>query len=622
MRWALAAALTLVTCGSPEGPADRPVSRLPAEAGPLDALNRRHARLRQRMAQRGYGEEAGLTRSFVLEEHGVAHPLDLAVGKCSTFLALGGGSIRDLRLALYDGEGEEAATDSVEGEGGLVHVCPQGEVGYRPHHLVLRTREGAGAVMVAHFRSEPGAGDGFDGLFEGVLAPRVPFRDVEEHLARSRSALRARGLRPVDEPLLERVTEGSVVRLPVVLEEGRCYAAIGRSGEGLDDIDLFLFDAAGVEVARDLAGDAEPSIEHCPEETGRHTVELRAFEGAGAVGVLVFSGAAEEETEGDEGAVEATLEEGHAGETPHDPALALGVLAAPLQNRGFSAPVFVSRDAAIVPGEVRTHDVVIGPGCALVAGTASHEGMDLDLYLAEESGREVDRDTAVQSTARVRACRSEPTVLRVAVKGYGRDGAYALAVLRAPDAVRTMQALRLEEATAPYRMRAYRERITIDTELEPGGSVRRSLPLEAGRCMAIAAAGDDGVEDVDLFLRDRRVDELVASDSNPAPHAAVSRCAEEAELLDLEVTVDQGRGTVAIRVLEMVDEEAEPLPEGLDAPGRGEPGAEPSEDDRGEGRPTERAPGDADEEPSPPPGAPEPPGGEAEPAEEAAAGPE
>jgi len=48
--------------------------------------------------------------------------------------------------------------------------------------------------------------------------------------------------------------------------------------------------------------------------------------------------------------------------TTRDPGLALGVLVAPLVDRGFSAPVFVSRDAAIVPGEVRTHDAVVGPG--------------------------------------------------------------------------------------------------------------------------------------------------------------------------------------------------------------------------------------------------------------------
>src|SRR5690606_29037259 len=165
------------------------------------------------------------------------------------------------------------------------------------------------------------------------------------------------------------------------LEAGRCYVAIGRS-HGVEDIDLFLFDSAGVEVDRDLGGDAEPSIEHCPRESGRHTGELRAFEGAGAVGVLVLVGPGQPSRE----AVAPGIDE-RAG-VGTDPSLAIEVLGAPLRGRGFGPPLFVSRDAAILPGEVRTHDVVVGPGCGVVVGAASHEGMDLDLYLADETGRE------------------------------------------------------------------------------------------------------------------------------------------------------------------------------------------------------------------------------------------
>ncbi len=544
MRALALVALVAYACGEPQPATEAPLSALPAEAGPLDALNRRHARLRERMRRRGYGSEIGLARELLLEEHGVALPLDLKTGECSTFLALGGGSIRDLALAVYDGEGQEAATDAVQGEGALVHVCPQAQDGveHRPFHLVIRAREGAGAVIVAQFRSAPGEGDGFDGLFEGVLAPRVPFREVEGHLARSRSALRARGFSPLGAPLLERVTEGAVVRVPLELEAGRCYVAIGR-GDGVRDIDLFLFDGAGVEVDRDLAGDAEPSLEHCPDEGGRYTLELRAFEGAGAVGLHVLVGPGHETTDDAAPGIDE-----RAPALGADPSLAIEVLGAPLRDRGFGPPLFVSRDAGILPGEVRTHDVVIGPGCSVVIGAASHEGMDLDLYLADETGREVDRDTAVHSTARVRACRRAPSVLRVAVKAYGRDGSYALAVLRAPPTIATLLGLRLEEASAPFELRSYVERQTIEAELQRGERMRHVLALAAGECVAMTAAGDEGVGDVDLFLRDE-ADQLLTSDSGPAPYAAVSRCVERAERVTMEVAMYDGAGRTAIRVL-------------------------------------------------------------------------
>lgn len=539
-----AAVLALWACS---GPATDPpaLGQLPAWGGPLDALNRRHARLRERMRRRGYGEQKGLARVFALEGDGVAFPLDLPVGSCSTFVALGGGRVRDLELSLYDGEGAEIANDPVPAEGGLVHVCPQAgpAVATLPHYLRLVAREGTGALLVAHFESAPEGGEGFDGLFEGILAPRVPFRDVEESLSFARTALRSRGFTPVAPPFLQRVAEDGVVRLPHALSKGRCYVALGRGGEGLSDIDFFLFDPAGVEVARDVSSNAEPTIEHCPAEAGRFTVELRTFEGAGAVGILLAEGPAPQLSPEQPGPVDARR-----NQAGGDPAVALEVLSAPLAERGFGPPVFVSRDAIIAPGEVRTHDIVVGPGCAIVAGAASHEGLDLDLYLATVEGRELDRDTAVHSTARVRACRPAATVMRVAVKGYGRDGSYALALLRAPANVDQLKALRLEEVSAPYRLRGYRERAVWAARLSESAQLRRDVNVEAGECVALVAAGDASVLDLDLFLRDR-TGTLVASSSGPAPQAAVSRCASSRERLALEVVMYRGSGTASVVLL-------------------------------------------------------------------------
>lgn len=493
------------------------------------------------MRSRDYGEEVGLTRGFVLEDEGVAFPLDLAVGTCDTFVALGGGGIRELELTLYDAEGDPAATDAVPAEAGLIHVCPQGHGGgqHRPYYMAVRSTDGSGAFVLAHFRGSPGSGEGFEGLFEGIRAPRVPFREVEEQLTRSRTALRARGMAPLAPGFFEHLSEGGVARLPLTLEGGRCYAAAARSGAGLRDVDLFLFDVGGAEVARDVGMDAEPILEHCPDQSGPFTLELRAFEGAGAAGVMVFS--APRPTAAERAEPEP--------EPEADPGSALAVLAAPLQRRGFAAPLFVARDASITPGEVRSHEVVIGPGCGLVAGASSGDATDLDLYLADAQGREVDRDTAVHSTARVRACRPQPTVFRVAVKAYGREGTYALAALQAPESVDSLQSLRLEEATAPYRMRNYVEALRLEADLGQGQTLRRSIALAAGRCLAVAAAGDDAVADVDLFLR-TAAGELVASESGPAPHAAVHRCATVGEELSVEASMYRGTGNVALLALE------------------------------------------------------------------------
>lgn len=545
----------LASCSSvprdvPDGEPPRKEDR--ATGGPLDPLSRRFGLVRQRLRERGYSEAEALARRFALEGRGRVQPVDLPAGRCTTFVALSGGGMRDLRLSLYDGEGAEVSQDVVEGEGGLVHVCPQwkaAEHGTIPHYLVFEAKEGSGAIVAARFESNPGRSAGFEGLFDSVLAPRVPMREVEAKLSTSRTALRARGLSPLGEPRLERVAEGETLRLARDLDEGRCYVAVAHAGEGVTDVDFFLYDEGGAEVARDLESNAEPILEHCPREGGRHTFEARAFEGAGALGILIF--------EGPEGAVheppppgteEARAQSSSSIASPRDPVATLSQVATQLAVRGYE-PVFVVRDGPVTPGEVRTHDVLVGPGCGVALGAATEAGTDLDLYLSDPGGRALDRDTRVGGAARVVACPREASVLRLAVKAYGREGSYALAVFRAPPAIRDVAALRLEEATHVQRARGYAEVERVHLSFEEGQEERRTFKLASGRCAALAVAGDDGIEDVDLFLRGEE-GQLLASESGPAPWATVTRCANERESIALDIVAYRGAGDVTLVRLE------------------------------------------------------------------------
>jgi hypothetical protein len=545
---AVAPAIAVSGCPSPTEPSTPILGSLPEGEVPLDALSRRHSRLRERMGSRRYEEVLPNARVFAIEDRGVVLPLDLEVGACTTIVGIASPGIRDLRLGLYDGEGEEAARDDVPGEGGLVHVCPESQrARVAPYYLAVEAQGGVGSVALSQFRSAPGAGDGFEGLWDEILAPRVPFHDVEERLAEIRAPLRGRGLTPIEAPRIGWAPAGGAVRMPVRFATGRCYVAVARGGEGTRDVDLFLFDPAGVEIGRDLGADSEPTIEHCPSSAGLFVVEARAFEGEGALGILVLGGPASGGSDHPPEPIDVGTARGAPGESeePGRPDVALDVLAAELAERGFAAPVFASRDAQVAPGEARTHGVVAGPGCSLIVASASHDGMDVDLYLADANGREIDADTAVGSTARVRVCRDQPTVLRVAVKAYGRDGRYALAVLRAPASIADVQGLRLEEAIAGPRMRGYEEVARWTVTLEEDVPFERAIDVEAGACLAIAAAGAEEVRDVDLFLRG--VDgTLVASESGGAPLGTVSRCVEERTTLRLEVVVDTGRGAVAL----------------------------------------------------------------------------
>jgi hypothetical protein len=550
---ALATLALLGACGertpAPEAPRRGALS---GEHPPLDALARRHGRLRERLALRGYDVMERQARVFVLESHGVAIPVDLDVSRCHTFAALGAVGVSELHAVLYDGEGVEVAADAIPREGALVHTCPQAAEGVRamPHHLVLFAVAGSGSVAISEAESAPGTGEGFEGIFDEILAPSVPFRDVEQALTRSRTALRARGLSPVSEPAVRTLVERGAGRADLPVEAGRCYVTLARGGQGVEDLDLFLFDDEGVEVARDLSRGAEASIEHCAAETATYVAEVRAYRGSGAVGLASFAGARGTEAAPDSREVGEAI---GVGPERDDPEVELAVSVASLVEQGFDEPLLIARSAVINPGEVLTHDVVIGPGCGLVVAAGSDEAMDLDLYLADPNGREIDVDTDTRSHAAVRACAATASVLRVAVKVYGRDGTYALGVVRAPRSIADVPSLRLVELTAEPRARGYTVQSSAPYELEEGARAGGQTEVAPGRCVVVAVAGRGELHDVDLELRNLE-GRVLAADSGPAPQATSGWCAPSDATVPVAIVWEarayRGSGAVEVEVME------------------------------------------------------------------------
>lgn len=547
---ALLSVLGCAGAASDETPEGTYEGALPAIAPPLDAITHRLSRVRERLRLRGYRELSRQSRAFVLEGRPTLLPLDLPSDRCSTFVALGSASIRDLRVTMFDAEGDALASEDVPGEAGLVHVCPQTEEARMPAYLAVVAHEGSGTVALAELSSAPGEGEGFEGVFDDVLAPREPFADVEAALASARSVLRSRGLTADGAPTIATVAEGGSVHASHVFEPGHCYLVVVRGAASVDDADLFAFDATGAEVARDIGQGSEPSFERCPVEPETLSLEARVFEGAGALGVQVLVGPARDPERRDDDAVDI----GTALDTPSpvtDPSLAVGVAAGALARLGFAAPLFVAERARIVPGDVVTHEAILGPGCSLVVAAASSDQMDLDLYLADAQGRELDADTTLRSSAVVRACETSPAVRRIAVKAYGRDGTYALAIVRAPDSIGSVEELRAAEAEAPLRARGFVPRTTERVELVEREPVSRTIEVEPGRCVAVIAAGGTGVRDVDLVLMDASGARL-ASDTAPVPYASASTCASsEAPLLvTCEVVAFRGAGRATLSVLD------------------------------------------------------------------------
>ncbi|MBC7174360.1 MAG: hypothetical protein H5U40_18080 [Polyangiaceae bacterium] len=466
-------ALTVVSAlGCERELVQRPAPHVATE--PLDALSRRLGRARQRLRERGYEETDWSMRLFLPANSGRAEIVRLDRGVCTTFLALAGGAVEELKLALYDSDGRRAAVDSVRGEASLVHACPPrghgGPLDADVFYLKAQVRGGAGAVAIRAFQSPVGSAVGVEGIFDGILAPAADHGDeVASLLDRTLTRLRSREMLPVGRPIIARVLEGEALRRNERLEAARCYVVVARGESMVRGVALYLLDPSGAEVARDLEGRDESRIEYCAMETGEYLIEARAAEGSGDVGVSLLVDPNAAPVPAQVHPLEPVAEDG--SELVHDAVSAL-------MTRGYTSPRYVVRHAAIRPGETVAHDLVLGAGCSVLIAVPESSDMDLDLYLANREGEVTSSDRRITAEARLATCRESAQAGRAMIKAYGREGIYTLALLDAPEGASEVRRMRLLEATAPFVARGYNLAAGEGSDFQIGEREERAFPLE------------------------------------------------------------------------------------------------------------------------------------------------
>ncbi|MCC7538055.1 MAG: hypothetical protein IT379_17650 [Deltaproteobacteria bacterium] len=474
-------------------------------------------------------------RDFALEADGFVSVLELDSGRCTTVVGLGGARLLDLRFELYDAAGARVVADDVPGGAALVHVCPLASGRY---WLAASSSRGSGAVVYETFASQPGEGQGFDGVFGGALVPAPPSEALGRQLERSAAGLLARGAEVVEGPWVETLAEGAAVRRTVGLRAGDCYVVAAQSAGAERDVDVFLFDPSGAEVARDMRPGASVVVSYCAVTGGPHTVELRAFEGSGSVASIV---ARVPPAESDAG-----VEQAPAG---LDPETALQNELRRLERRGYRSAAERVRATALTTGAVATHELVLSPGCTVVLVAGGSGVGDIDLYLHRMDGTALDRDVGLDLVSRVATCVDVASTVRLEVKMFSGAGGYDLARAVAPASVRDVLAARLEIGGADYRGRGYTpnappRRVSLSEDERELSTVR----VAAGECLAVIAAGDEGLTDVDVFLRaeDGRV---LASDTGGRAWGAASACATADAEMGVEIRAYRGSGTAAIELL-------------------------------------------------------------------------
>jgi hypothetical protein len=90
--------------------------------------------------------------------------------------------------------------------------------------------------------------------------------------------------------------EGDEQEWPLTLEAGKCYWFSGAGDQGVEELELFLYDPEGDRVAKATDGAPRAMMAHCPTVSGMFKLEAKAEDGRGHFHVGVYVKAAPDGT--------------------------------------------------------------------------------------------------------------------------------------------------------------------------------------------------------------------------------------------------------------------------------------------------------------------------------------
>jgi hypothetical protein len=111
---------------------------------------------------------------------------------------------------------------------------------------------------------------------------------LKSQLAQSASQ-KAPGSEPVGAPIGGFLGSRQSVTQFVTMQAGRCYTILGVGGQGVNDLDLVLYNPNGKRVASDIGFDPTPSVQHCAQWPGAYKLEATVKRGGGEVAVQVYA---------------------------------------------------------------------------------------------------------------------------------------------------------------------------------------------------------------------------------------------------------------------------------------------------------------------------------------------
>ncbi|MCB9595118.1 MAG: hypothetical protein H6719_20540 [Sandaracinaceae bacterium] len=211
----------------------------------------------------------GANRNFEIQLEG---------GRCYAILAVGDSTVSNLDLLLLGPGGNTVDRDTANDARPTVRVCPETSGNY---YMQVQMTAGQGAYVYKSYRWPRGTHGPF-GL-EGVTWVR---------LSEVTALLGVEGYEPDPGFTPGRGTlrrQGASASHNVDLAAGQCYAIVAVGGEGITDLDVTL-SRGNTQLASDFgSANAFPSIRHCAQTQGRHTIQITASGGSGPYHYQIFS---------------------------------------------------------------------------------------------------------------------------------------------------------------------------------------------------------------------------------------------------------------------------------------------------------------------------------------------
>jgi len=202
----------------------------------------------------------------------------LSQGLCYKFIAVGGAGVQDLDIHV-NVNGGRVAEDTATDDFPVASYCaPTNQVA----SVQVFMYRGTGGFAYQTFQSNSGRPT-------VVVQPVVQGGgDFLANRMREISSRYASGRSPVSPLLRGNLSTSATQDFSVSLQSGHCYTVVGVGEPSVSDLDMFLFDQNGTQIAQDQATDNFPIVQVCPSVPGSYRVQVKMYSGYGQFGLQVF----------------------------------------------------------------------------------------------------------------------------------------------------------------------------------------------------------------------------------------------------------------------------------------------------------------------------------------------